>query len=88
MKNAFSVGLYLATTVAAAGDFEIDWWTVDAGGTLEAEGDDWHLAGTIGQWDANPEPATGNGWSVSGGFWYGDHGELPDLLFSDQFEGF
>ncbi len=67
-------------------EFSIDWYTIDAGGTLEMSGDDWELAGTLGQWDAHAEPSEGNGWQVQGGFWPWGESELLDVMFSDRFE--
>ncbi|HWL92400.1 MAG TPA: CHRD domain-containing protein [Phycisphaerae bacterium] len=52
--------------------FEIDWHTIDGGGTMDCEGGGFELAGTIGQWDAGPASTgamTGGGFELVGGFW-------------------
>lgn len=69
-----------------AGGFEIDWWTVDSGGTVDTQAGGWVLQGTIGQWDATSQRASGNGWTVDGGFWGFEMPERADALFRDRFE--
>ncbi|MEE4639618.1 MAG: hypothetical protein V2J42_12850 [Wenzhouxiangella sp.] len=79
--------LLLATPLAVdANDFEIDWWTVDGGGTLESEQEGWSLAGTIGQWDAAGQIASGEKWTLQGGFWGFEMPDRDDRLFRDRFE--
>ena len=53
------------------GDFEIDWWTVDAGGMMSSTGVDFELSGTIGQPDANTVVLSGGDFELTGGFWFG-----------------
>lgn len=70
---------------AGAQDWQADWWTVDGGGELVSQGDDWELSGTIGQWDASAGDAgKGGPWEVTGGFW-GVNLET-DVLFKDGYE--
>lgn len=93
MKNTtITTAIAGALLLAAAGplsaqDYSIDWFTIDAGGTLESEGGDWKLSGTIGQWDATEgRELSGGDWHVTGGFWGMTLEELADLLFRDRFE--
>ncbi|MAO24606.1 MAG: hypothetical protein CMJ35_15180 [Phycisphaerae bacterium] len=74
--NAVSMLCSLAMCSAAAlagpsgGGFEITWYTIDAGGTMNSSGDGFELSGTIGQPDAGPV-MTGGQFSLAGGFWPG-----------------
>lgn len=64
----------------------IDWFTIDGGGELVAEGGNWTLSGTIGQADATTTGGlAGGAWSVIGGFW-SITADPSDRLFSDGFE--
>lgn len=71
---AASAAIALAATASLAGpsggDFEITWYTMDAGGTTSTTGGDFELAGTIGQPDASQE-MSGGSFSLTGGFWAG-----------------
>ena len=55
---------------ALAGDFAIDWYTVDAGGGFSSGGD-FELEGAIAQHDAGPSTGamTGGDFELTGGFW-------------------
>ena len=79
----------LITTIALAqssgGDFEITKSTIDSGGGTSSGGD-FSMTGTIGQHDANWQPSTGEGFSVTGGFWV-DAG-VSDAIFKDGFESY
>ncbi len=74
--NAISMLSALAFSSAASlagpsgGQFEITWYTIDAGGTNNASGGSFELSGTIGQPDAGPV-MTGGQFSLAGGFWPG-----------------
>ncbi len=76
--NAFarSITVSIAALSATAwagpsgGQFEITWYTIDAGGTSSAVGGNFELSGTIGQPDAGAEMSGGQ-FSLSGGFWPG-----------------
>lgn len=71
----------------SAQSYEISQWTISAGGTQEATGGEWTLAGTIGQWEATPARALSGGqWRLTGGFWAAELSELGDLIFQDQFK--
>lgn len=59
--------LLLATGLAVADDFDLDWWTVDDGGGMWTRGGEYLLSGTIGQPDAGV--MTGGGYELTGGFW-------------------
>ncbi|NKI36035.1 hypothetical protein HFP89_12765 [Wenzhouxiangella sp. XN79A] len=70
---------------ARAQDWTIDWSTIDGGGEIAAEGGDWSLSGTFGQWDATANgSASGGPWELTGGFW--GLGTASDFLFKDSFE--
>lgn len=71
----------------SAQNYEISHWTISAGGTQEATGGVWTLAGTIGQWEATPARALSGGqWRLTGGFWAAELSELGDLIFQDRFK--
>lgn len=58
------------TAAAMAGTgYEVSRWTVDSGGDFYSTGNSWEVSGTVGQADA--AVMSGNGWTVSGGFWFG-----------------
>jgi hypothetical protein len=77
--------LALAASPASA-DYQITQWTIAGGGSTEASGGGWQLAGTIGQWEATEARAlSGGGWRLTGGFWGFSLQELADLIFSDRF---
>lgn len=77
----------LSSEKALAQSYEITQWTVSAGGTTQATGGNWQLAGTIGQWEATPARALSGGpWRLTGGFWAAELSELGDLIFKDQFK--
>ncbi len=77
----------LSASAAIAQSYEITQWTISSGGTLQATGGDWQLAGTIGQWEATPARALSGGqWRLTGGFWAAELSELGDLIFRDQFK--
>lgn len=76
-----------AVSAAALAEWQLDWSTIDAGGGLEAEGGEWTLSGTIGQWDATADAAlSGGDWELSGGFWSAD-APADDRIFGDRFGG-
>ena len=54
------------------GGYRLDWWTVDGGGAA-ASGGEFTLVGTAGQPEAAPA-ASGEGYSLAGGFWAGGDG--------------
>lgn len=62
----------------AAGDYSIDWYTIDGGGGLSSGGD-FTLTGTTGQPDA--DWSEGGGYELLGGFWPG--GPLCIVDFHD-----
>ena len=70
---AVALTLPVATLEAepTTGDFESDWWTVDAGGLMSSSGVDFELSGTIGQPDANTVVLSGCDFELTGGFWFG-----------------
>lgn len=55
---------------AQAGDFTVDWWTIDNGGGMSAGGG-FSISDTIGQPDAGD--MSGGGYTISGGFWDETH---------------
>jgi hypothetical protein len=83
----FAAVLLVAAPAAAGNDYSITHWTIAGGGTLEASGGEWRLAGTIGQWEATEARALSGGpWRLTGGFWGFSLEELADFLFQDRFE--
>ncbi len=60
-------GLLLPVALALAqASFQLDWWTVDAGGG-QLQGGAYTLTGTLGQADAGEW--SGGGYQLLGGFW-------------------
>ena len=53
---------------SSAGDYTLDWYTLDGGGGTTTGGD-YSLSGTIGQLDAGG--MSGGDYALSGGFWSG-----------------
>lgn len=90
MRNNLIVALLLAFAsgfVLAGEEFDIPWYTIDAGGEMVSAGGEFELSGTIGQWDATEaRELSGGEWHLTGGFWGMTLEELADLLFSDRFE--
>ena len=54
---------------ALSSDYDLTWWTVDAGGHTFSTGGGYTLGGTIGQPDAGA--LTGGDYTLGGGFWRG-----------------
>ena len=80
--------LLLLPALAVPQDWSVDWHSVDGGGEMftETAGGQWQLSGTIGQWDSTELLAlSGNGWTLSGGFWPVTVDETS-ILFRDGFE--
>lgn len=85
--TVFLAGLLVAGTATAEDGYSISHWTIAGGGTLDAEGGEWQLAGTIGQWEATePRALSGGQWRLTGGFWGLSLEELAEFLFQDRFE--
>ncbi len=60
----------LAAGTTSAQDYQIDWYTVDGGGTMNSTGGTFDLSGTIGQPDAGvPSVLIGGEFELTGGFW-------------------
>jgi len=59
--------LVLSIAVAAVPLFDLSWWTVDAGGSLNMNGGAYSLSGTTGQPDT--VKMTGGEYALQGGFW-------------------
>src|SRR4029453_18918457 len=70
VRGAPAAACLLAVTHAFA-QSQIDWFTVDGGGIMNATGGTFTLSGTIGQPDAGSfaAPMTGGAFTVVGGFW-------------------
>jgi hypothetical protein len=61
------VGLAAVTVFA---EYDMSWWTTDAGGAQASSGGTFELSGTIGQPDASASAAlAGGSYSLTGGFW-------------------
>lgn len=52
------------------GDFDLSWWSIDAGGYTFATGGQFELGLTIGQHDAHAELYVPGGTFLNGGFWF------------------
>lgn len=74
--------LAIASTVALADDFTLDWWTVDSGGEMFTTAGNLELSGTIGQPDAGLV-MTGGDFELSGGFWPGAVATGPSICRGD-----
>ena len=82
-----SISAMISLSALAGDDLALDWYSIDAGGTLEASGGQWELNGSVGQFDATgPNESSGNGLSLTGGFWSFDAAVL-DAIFNDRFDG-
>jgi len=78
--------LLIVAPLLAAAQTTIDWWTVDGGGEIRAEGGDWTLSGSLGQWDGTEgNLLVGGSWQMTGGFWAVE-APASDGLFVDSFE--
>ena len=70
-----------------AQSFEIDWFTIDGGGSMSNEARGLEVSGTIGQPDAGV--MTGGGLTLTGGFWFeiplGDCEEDGDVDLIDTY---
>jgi hypothetical protein len=71
-RIAFVGGILLLAggSGALAQSYDINWWTVDAGGSQNLTGGNYTLSGTIGQPDACA-PLSGGSYTLTGGFWAG-----------------
>jgi len=70
LKLVLTITVLFAATSAMAGDFTLDWWTVDGGGEMWTAAGDFELSGTIGQPDAGAVMSGGD-FELTGGFWAG-----------------
>jgi hypothetical protein len=63
------LGLLLpaVAVLAQSGGYNLDWYTIDAGGHTFSSGGAYTLGGTIGQADAGV--LAGGSYTLSGGFW-------------------
>jgi hypothetical protein len=53
--------------VSAADTYELSWWSIDGGGTMNSSAGEYSVSGTIGQPDAGI--FSGGGYTLTGGFW-------------------
>ena len=60
--------MLLATSVARAQSYSIEWYKISGGGGMNSTGGVYSVSGTIGQHDAGG-PMTGGNYSLTGGFW-------------------
>ena len=76
--SLLSLSLLGFSAVLAQSGYEINWWTMDAGGS-ESTGGDYSIKGTVGQFDARS--MEGGDISLYGGFWVkGILEEIVELL--------
>jgi hypothetical protein len=68
-----------ALTLAGDGNFSIDWWSADSGGS--GSGNNYVLGGSAGQADAGSGSSAG--LTLSGGFWggVGPVGEIGYFIY-------
>ena len=72
--KGFRILLVVFTAVtAAAQNYAINWYTIDAGGG-ESRGGEYTVQATVGQPDAST--MSGSGYSLAGGFWHGFETEI------------
>jgi len=80
LKPALCITVAMAIgAAAAAGDFAIDFWTIDTGGGTPCTGGYFELSGTIGQPDAPTAALVGGNFRLTGGFWLGPTSCFGDL---------
>ncbi len=85
-----AVAFLVLTPLAANGQYEVSWHSIDGGGTMSATFGDYTLSGTIGQCDAS-ELLSGGTYTLTGGFWTMDVSSsewLPGDMNCDGFVGF
>lgn len=75
-RSRFAICAILAWLNLAASSwgqsYDIDWYTLDAGGHMFSSGGGYEMGGTVGQNDSGEPPgitSTGGGYSLTGGFW-------------------
>ena len=73
-KVCILIVLLLLLSVAALGQYAINWYTIDSGGGTSSGGP-YVLTGTIGQPDAGG--CSGGSYELLGGFWPGE--PLPEF---------
>ncbi len=73
MKKTMFAILFVCGAAAGsiAAEFELSWYSMDAGGVMRSTGGAFELSGTIGQPDAGK--MSGGDLQLNGGFWF----ELP-----------
>jgi hypothetical protein len=62
-----SVPTLASPAVSAADTYDLSWWSIDGGGTMNASAGEYSLSGTIGQPDAGVMIA--GEFTLVGGFW-------------------
>ncbi len=78
--------LGLSVALAQGGSFDVDFWTVDAGGGTSGDGT-YTVSGTIGQPDAGTMRSSDGVYAVEGGFWAASADPLAALLAGFSAEG-
>jgi hypothetical protein len=63
------LSLAFYSTAQALAGYDLSWWTVDGGGSVNLESGGYSLSATIGQPDAGT--LSNGGYSLGGGFWAG-----------------
>lgn len=63
------------TGPAPAGEFSIDWYSINSGGALQSSAGPWALQGSLGQANVSAAPAQGGPWRLQSGFWAGFQGQ-------------
>jgi len=65
--------------LANTSDFEITWFSIDSGGTMESSAGAYMLSGTFGQPDAGV--ISGGDYTMQGGFWNSDTANTFSEIF-------
>jgi hypothetical protein len=78
MMGTWIAGAVASVAVAGAGEWRIDWHSIDGGGRMMTQGSGLSLSGTVGQSDAGGV-MTGQGLELTGGFWGATAVEIGSL---------
>lgn len=84
--RTIAFALLLFAPSAHAGDYAVEWSTLDNGGGA-SHAAPYAVRGTLGQPDAEPlQPATGGAFALVSGFWVVPATPIVDAMFADGFE--
>jgi len=63
------IGITITGWAQTGAGYDLSWWTIDSGGSLNNTGGAYSLSASIGQPDASV--ASSSGYTLLGGFWGG-----------------